>query len=77
MLRCISYNCNSVRNNAEIVKDLLNSCDILLLQELILLKSDLHFLDNLNEDFENVAFVDDRESKGIIEGRPARGVGIL
>ena len=70
MLRCISYNCNSVRNNAEIVKDLLNSCDILL-------KSDLHFLDNLNEDFENVAFVDDRESKGIIEGRPARGVGIL
>lgn len=77
MIKCISYNCNSVRNNEEIVKILLNDCDILFLQELMLLKSDVPFLDSLSNEYDNVACVNDRESMGIVEGRPARGVAIL
>ena len=76
MVKCISYNCNSIRNNSEIVKDLLNKTDILFLQEIMLCKSDLGLLNDFNEDFECVGFVKDRESEGINEGRPSKGVAI-
>ena len=34
-------------------------------------------LNDLNEEFDNVAFVRDREAEGIFEGRPSRGVAIF
>lgn len=76
MVKCISYNCNSIRNNSEIVKELLNKTDILFLQEIMLSKSDLGLLNDFNENFECVGFVKDRESEGINEGRPSKGVAI-
>ena len=77
MVRLATYNCNSIRRNAEIAKSILNEVDVLFLQELLLCKSDLHMLYDLNENFDNAAYVIDRESEGIIEGRPSRGVAIL
>ena len=77
MIKITSYNCNSVRNNFENVRNLLSNFDIICLQELMLCKSDLHLLNELNVDFENVAFVKDREAEGIVEGRPSRGVAIF
>ena len=71
MVRCASYNCNSVRNNWEIVKDLLNCNDIVFLQELILNKKDLPILNDLHKDFRHIAYAKDRDSEGIVEGRPA------
>ena len=76
-MKIVSYNCNSVRNNAEIVKSLFVDTDILLLQELLLEKRDLGFLNDLNENFKYTAYVRDRESEGICEGRPSRGVAIF
>ena len=76
-MKIVSYNCNSVRNNVEIVKSLFVDADILLLQELMLEKRDLGFLNDLNENFNYTAFVKDRESEGICEGRPSRGVAIF
>ena len=76
MIRLISYNCNSIRNNSEIVKDLLCKCDILFLQEIMLCKSDLALLNDFNKDFENLGYVKDRECEGINEGRPSKGVAI-
>ena len=76
-LRLSTYNCNSVRANFENVRKVMNNCDIVFLQELLLCKSDLPILEELNDDFENVAFVQDREADGIMEGRPTRGVAIL
>ena len=73
----MSYNYNSVRINSEIVKAILKDSDILFLQELMLTKSDLPLLQDFDDDFRNVAFVRDRESEGIIEGRPTRGVAIF
>ena len=77
MCKITSYNCNSIRNNAEIVKSLFIDADILMLQELMLDKRDLPLLNDFNEDFNHVAYVKDRESEGICEGRPARGVAIF
>ena len=76
-IRFCTYNCNSVRANFENVKSIMLNCDIVFLQELLLCKSDLPILDELNNDFENIAFVQDRESGGIMEGRPTRGVAVL
>ena len=77
MVKIASYNCNSVRANCVNVQSIMNVADIVCLQELMLCRSDLYFLNELNKDFDNAAFVMDRESEGIIEGRPCRGVSIL
>ena len=78
MIKCTSYNCNSIRNNVENVKMLHSISDVVFLQEIMLCKSDLSFLDCLDDNFEKVAFVNDREQEGIVEGgRPVRGVAIF
>ena len=77
MLRCVSYHCNSIRNNSQIVKNILDSSDILFLQELMLEKSDLPILNDFHKDFKHFASVKDRESEGIVEGRPSGGVAIF
>ena len=77
MIRFTSYNCNSIRNNSELVKDILKLSDIVFLQEIMLSKSDLPLLYNYDNDFDHVAFVNDRESEGICEGRPSSGVAIF
>ena len=71
-----SYNCNSIRNNFENVRSLLEVSDIVLLQELMLEKRDLDVLYDLHNDFKYVAEVRDREMEGICEGRPSRGVAV-
>ena len=60
MARVVSYNCNSIRNNSEIVKSLLLDADILFIQELMLEKSDLGILNDFNSNFRHVAYVKDR-----------------
>ena len=77
MIKITSYNCNSIRNNCEIVKSLLRDTDILLLQEIMLEKSDLDILNNFNGDFRHISYVKDRESDGFCEGRPSGGVAIF
>ena len=77
ILRCVSYNCNSVRNNANILEDLLDTSNIVFLQELMLNKSDLGVLNDFHKDFRHTAYVKDRETEGINEGRPSGGVAIF
>ena len=67
MVKVVSYNCNSIRNNAEIVKSLFTN-DILLIQELMLEFSDLDFLNSFNNDFRYIANVKNREGDDICEG---------
>lgn len=77
MVKCVSYNCNSIRNNIETVKSLFTKSDIIFLQELMLSKSDLPMLNDINDQFQHIAYVKDRESEGINEGRPSKGVAIF
>ena len=77
MLRFASFNCHSVRNNIEVVKSLLDTHDIILLQELMIHECDVGILYQLNQDFTCNVGVSDRVNDGIVYGRPSRGVAIL
>ena len=77
MVNIVSYNCNPIRNNAEIVKSLFIDSDIVMLQELMLEKRDLCVLNDFNKNFKHIAFVKDREMDDVCEGRPSRGVAIF
>ena len=77
MIKSISYNCNSIRNNANIAKLLLGANDSVCLQELMISKSDLPYLNCLDKNFDYIACVADRESEGIVEGRPKKGVAVF
>lgn len=77
MVSIASYNCNSVRNNIETVRTLALEYDIILLQELMLLKEDIPFMNTIDNSFDCVACVEDRSNEGIIEGRPSKGVSIM
>ena len=77
MLKLASYNCNSIRKNVEIVKNLCDNNDIVVLQELMLLQRDLDYINSINIDFDYAAFTKDKYCEGIDLGRPARGVCIM
>ena len=77
MVKVVSYNCNSVRNNAEIVKKLLDIGDIVCLQEIMLHKRDLDILNDFNKEFRHVAYVKEIDDDNIKEGRPSGGVAIF
>src|ERR1700755_1635774 len=76
-LRLCSYNCNSFRNNIETIRSLLESHDVLLLQELMLLKEDSHLVSNISDKWDCVLYIEDTNNDGIMEGRPKKGVSIL
>lgn len=77
MFRIVSYNCNSFRNNIDIIKLLLDKYDIVLLQELMLLNEDINLVKDLHPDWEAIVGVQDNFNQGIMEGRPQKGVAIL
>ena len=77
MLRTASYNCSSIGKNMEIVKNLLLSSDIVVLQELMLYMRDLSLLNDIDDNFDNFATVEDDVSDDISEGRPTRGVAVF
>ena len=77
MVKVVSYNCKSVRNNVEIVKKLLDIGDIVCLQEIMLHKRDLDILNDFNKEFRHVAYVKEIDDDNIKEGRPSGGVAIF
>lgn len=77
MLKLVSYNCNSFRNNVHNIKNLLIGYDIVIIQELLMLREDLPFIDTIDSNFESISYVVDRSEEGILEGRPTNGVAIL
>ena len=77
MANIVSYNCNSIRNNAETLKSLLEKCDILCLQEIMLEKKDTDISNDFNPNFKHIVSVRDRETEGICEGRPSSGIAIF
>ena len=74
----VSYNCNFLRNNFEIVKSLTLNFDIVCLQEIRLFQEDLSLINDINPDFD---FIADTESKlatnDFNNTIPYKGVAIL
>ena len=75
-LKVISYNCQSVRSNYEIISKLLNECDILFLQETFLTDVNKDILDTINVDFSSAQTPAIRKSDQFF-GRASGGLAIL
>jgi len=73
----VSYNCRSLKNSVQVVKDLCKTSDIVLLQEHWLLPQDLHLLSELDDDFLAFGTSPVNTEEGILQGRPYGGVAVL
>ena len=69
-----SYNCNSIRRQIDIIRDILRDTDILMLQEIMLYESDLSLLDEINDDF---CWAASPSLNISCDGRPKGGLAIF
>ena len=75
-LRVISYNCQSFNTKTQIIGKLLDSCDILCLQETLLNNENFINLENLNSNF-LTAHVPAVRNHQVFRGRGSGGLAIL
>ena len=76
-LQICSYNCNSIRKKVDIVRQLMNSQDIILLQEIILLNEDTDFIYGICDIFDAIILPSKCPVSECFEGRPSGGLAIL
>ena len=78
-VRVVTYNCHGLNQGAPYLKDLLQSNDIVCIQEHWLCSNDFSKLIELNNDFEVVASfaVDSVLGTGILRGAPLVGQPLL
>lgn len=77
MLRMATFNCRSIKRSIQCVRNLCEQCDVIALQEHWLLPHDIHFLDNIHQDFEATGKSAVDTSVGMLTGRLYGGVAIL
>ena len=75
-LKIISFNCQSLNVNFDIISLLSKRCDVLLLQETLLNDSNKHMLDNIDPQFNVIHVPSVRKSDQFI-GRSSGGLAIL
>ena len=71
LIRFCTYNCNSIRTKIDIIRDLLNDCDVLLLQEIILLNEDKDMFYSIDSNFDFHVFPSRLSISNNFDGRPA------
>ena len=71
----ISYNCRGWKSGSNLVSNLLNDCDICMIQEHWLFKEQLHCL-NISDQFSSIA-ISGMVSSEFIAGRPFGGCAIF
>jgi len=76
-LRLTSYNCNSIRKKIDIIRLLLKSCDVLVLQEIILVNDDLGFIYSIDDQFDLHVMPSKCPISENLEGRPSGGLAIF
>ena len=76
-LRLCSYNCNSIRSKVDIIRDLLDSTDILVCQEIILLREYLYFLESISNEFNVSSNPSKAAESDNFDGRPSGGFAIF
>ena len=76
-LRILSLNCNGLKSSIPVLGAVLDTCDILCLQEIMITKQECDILNTLHDDFYGVAFSPVDATLGVISGRPFGGVGIM
>ena len=76
-LQICSYNCNSIRKKVDIVRQLMNSHDIILLQEIILLNEDSDLIYGISDLFDAIILPSKCPVLECFEGRPTGSLTIL
>ena len=66
-----TYNCNSIRTKIDIIRDLLNDCDVSLLHEIILLNEDKDMFYSIDRNFDFHVFPSRLSISNNFDGRPA------
>ena len=73
-LNIVSYNCNSLRKNIDIVRALLVKCDILVLQEIILLDDDdIGLINDISDQINFIATPSTKANSNSLDGKPSGG----
>lgn len=77
-LKITSFNCNSIRRNIDIIREIMKYSDIVLLQEICLTVEDIIFCDSIDVSFEFVINPSVYGDENVTcEGRPKGGVAIF
>ena len=76
-LRIASYNCRSIKNSSNAVRELCENHDICLLQEHWLTKDNINFLAGIHQDFDYYGESAVDTSEKLLIGRPYGGIGFL
>ena len=77
IIKVISYNCNSLRKNVDTVRKLLDGCDVLLLQEIMLVEEDIGIISQINEEIIFVATPSRKANSNSFDWRPSGGNAII
>ena len=75
-LRIISYNCQSFSIKVNIIQELLNDCDILLLQETLLTENNCMNFDQIDNNFVSASIPAVR-ANDVTSGRASGGLAIF
>ena len=76
-IQICSYNCNSVRKKVDVVRQLMRSHDVILLQEIILLNEDCDFIFRISDLLDAIVLPSRCPASECFEGRPSCGLAIL
>jgi exonuclease III len=72
-----SFNCKNVRTSVDEIRELCNTCDVILLQETWLTSQDLPYLNTLDERCYSMGVSAMSTEDSVLRGRPHGGLGIM
>jgi hypothetical protein len=76
-LKICSFNCNSFRKHTDIIKNIVKNNDIILIQEIMLLRNDIDIVSCINENYDFVITASTYNENEICPGRPQGGLIIF
>ena len=69
-VRIASYNCNSIRSEIDVIREILTRCDILLCQEIILPEEEISFVYGIDHNFSCSVVPSRLPNSSVFNGRP-------
>ena len=76
-VRIVSYNCNSIRSEIDVIREILTRCDILLCQEIILPEEEISFVNGIDHDFSCSVVPSRLPNSSVFNDRPVGGYAIF
>ena len=77
IIKITTFNCNSIRNKVDIIRDILSYSDLLLCQEIVLLEDECDFLNQIDDEFNVIGNPSKCAQSLNFEGRPSGGFAVI